>query len=141
MAPLLQEGLPTSFSFQIVARSWGMEKQVLREYRLLAHDVIRVAPISSFLELESRLLGLPVLSKPPVQIATDTYLQQLSFVSYDFIETWRRWHCGFDLAKSNFKTLFDHVVASIRALLPESKHYQGVMPRRKPKAFNHSLAI
>ena len=74
-----------------------MKKQVLREYRLLAHDVIRVAPISSFLELEARLLGLPVLNKPPAQIATDTYLQQLSFVRYDLIETGCRWHCGFDL--------------------------------------------
>ncbi|EJM20987.1 hypothetical protein PMI22_02341 [Pseudomonas sp. GM21] len=74
-----------------------MEKQVLREYRLLAHDVIRVAPISSFLELESRLLGLPVLYKPLAQIATDTYLQQPAFSSHDLIETGCRWHCDFDL--------------------------------------------
>ncbi len=62
MALLLQKGLPTCFSFQIVASDRRVEVQVLREYRLLAQDVIRIAPFSSFLKLETRLLGLPVLN-------------------------------------------------------------------------------
>jgi hypothetical protein len=64
MAPLLQKGLPTSFRFQVVAGDGRLEEQMLREYRLFAQDITRIAPISSVLKLEPILLGLPVLSQP-----------------------------------------------------------------------------
>ena len=64
MAPLLQKGLPTSFLFQVVACDRCLEEQVLREYRLFAQDITRIAPISSILKLEPILLGLPVLNQP-----------------------------------------------------------------------------
>lgn len=82
---------------------------MLREYRLLAHDITRVAPIPSFLEVKTRLPRLPVLNKSFAQVAADAYLQQRAIIGHDLIKPRCRRHGGFDLGKSNSKTPFNHV--------------------------------